>query len=233
MNPVDPITSSHALAEWTARVLSDRDIDDVAMWRMLEYWLQVELYRAVENGAAATWRHLGEYEQPYFTDFPRSGSKTNTKWVDLVLAEPSLDKPSRIVWIELKDMGRSAHTVLANAKGLGHDLASLWSLRPLETQQIWLDPPAHVIDRGRLQEWEKYAFGLLKARHFISQIVIVPNWAINNTSIDDIEKIWIGTFEQRTQSTNADIGIDISRAETRLFTVYAMIHDLPDQREKS
>jgi len=38
------------------------------MWRMLEYWLQVELYRAVENGAATTWRHLGEYEQPYFTD---------------------------------------------------------------------------------------------------------------------------------------------------------------------
>jgi len=165
--------------------------------------------------------------------FPRSGSKTNTKWVDLVLAEPSLDNPSRIVWIELKDMGRSAHTVIANAKGLGHDLAALWSLRPLETQQMWLDPPAHVTDRGRLQEWEKFASGLLKAQHFISQIVIVPNAANSNISVNDIEKIWIGVFEQRTQSTNADVGLDISRAETRSFTVYALIQDLPVQREKS
>ena len=77
----------------------------------------------------------------------------------------------------------------------GYDLAALWSLRPLETQQMWLDPPAHVIDRGRLQEWEKYAPGLLKARHFISQIVIVPNGAINNISIDDIEKIWFGALQ--------------------------------------
>ncbi len=98
---------------------------------------------------------------------------------------------------------------------------------------MWLDPPAHVIDRGRLQEWEKYAPGLLKAQHFISQIVIVPNAAISNISIGDIEKIWIGAFEQRTKSTNADVGFDISRAATRSFTVYALIHDLPGQREKS
>ncbi len=122
---------------------------------------------------------------------------------------------------------------MAKAQGLGHDLAALWSLRPLETQQLWFNPPAHVFDHGPLQEWKKYAPGLLKAQHFISQIVIVPKAAISNISIGDIEKFWIGAFEKRTQITSDDVGFDISRAQTMSFTVYALIRDLPGQREKS
>lgn len=227
--PADPFSSPSVLAAWTAGLLSGRGIDEVAKWRMLEYWLQVELYRAVEAGAAGAWRHLGDYEQPYSTDQPRSGSKTNTKWVDLVLAEPALDAPDRITWIELKDVGRSADTLEANAKGLGQDLAALWSLRPLETQQIWLNPPPHVIDAGRLPEWKAYAPGLLKAKHLIGQIVIVPKSAQNSISADVMEKMWLDAFEQRTKSKHTKVGVVIGRADTRSFTIHALVHDLPEK----
>jgi len=48
MKSTSPISSSAEIAEWAAEVLSARGIDEVATWRMLEYWLQVELYRAGE-----------------------------------------------------------------------------------------------------------------------------------------------------------------------------------------
>jgi len=227
MKSANPISSSTEIAEWTAEVLSARGIDEVATWRMLEYWLQVELYRAVEAGAAGAWRYLGEYEQPYFTDQPNSGSKTKTKWIDLVFALPPLNSPDRIVWIELKDVGRSAHTLVPNAKGLGYDLAALWSLRPLETQQTWLNPPPHAIDRGRLPEWNAYGPGLLNAKHLIAQIVLVPKSAWQFISADQMENLWLSAFEQRTKSKRAEVGIVISRAETKSFTIHALIHDLP------
>jgi hypothetical protein len=120
---------------------------------MLEYWMQVELYRAAETGNAGAWKYLGEYEQPYYTTIPRSGCKSNTKWVDMVLAEPLLQSPRRIAWIELKDVGRSKLTLAANLKGVGHDLAALYTLLPQKTKEIWLNPLPHAIDRGRLDEW--------------------------------------------------------------------------------
>ncbi len=227
MKAANPMSSSTKLAEWTAKVLSARGIDDVATWRMLEYWLQVELYRAVEAGAAPPWRHLGEYEQPYFTGQPNSGSKTNTKWIDLVFAVPPLNSPNRIVWVELKDGGRSAHTLVSNSKSLGYDLAALWSLCPIETQQMWLNPPPHIIDRGRLSEWSDYGPGLQKAKHLIAQIVLVPKSALQFVSADELENLWLSAFEQRTKSKRAEVGIVISRAETKSFTIHALIHDLP------
>jgi hypothetical protein len=233
VNNADPMSSSTEIAEWAANVLSARGIDEVATWRMLEYWLQIELYRAVEAGAAGAWRHLGAYEQPYFTNQPTSGSKTKTKWIDLVLAVPTLESPDRIVWIELKDVGRSAHTLVSNAKGLGSDLAALWSLRPLETQQTWLDPPSHAIDRGRLLEWNKYGPGLLNAKHLISQIVLVPKSAWQSISADEMENLWLGAFEQRTKVKRAEAGIVISRAETKTFTIHALVHDLPKANHTS
>lgn len=231
MKLVDPLSSSSVLAAWTAGILSGRGVDDVAAWRMLEYWLQVELYRAVEAGAAGVWRHLGEYEQPYFTDTPRSGSKTHTKWIDLVLAEPTLEEPHRIAWIELKDLGRSAHTIVANARGLGHDLAALWSLRPAETQETWLNPPAHVIDRGRLSEWGAFAPALLRANHLISQIVIVPKSAQESISADAMEELWLGAFEERAKLSGSEGGFVVGRAETRQFLVHALVRGLPQKSE--
>ena len=38
---VDPFLNSDAVAKWAAEVLSERGIDEVAKWRMLEYWVQV------------------------------------------------------------------------------------------------------------------------------------------------------------------------------------------------
>jgi hypothetical protein len=227
MESSNPMSSSAEIAKWAADVSSTRSIDDVTNWRMLEYWLQVELYRAVEAGIGGAWRHLGGYEQPYFTDQPNIRSKTKTKWIDLVFATPPLNSPDYIVWIELKDVGRSAHTIVANSKGLGDDLAALWSLRPVETKQMWLNPPLHVIDRGRLPEWSQYANGLLYAKHKIGQIVLVPKSASQFISADDIENLWLSIFEQRTKSKLCDAGIVISRAETKSFNIHALIHDLP------
>jgi hypothetical protein len=227
MKSSNSMSSSAEIAEWAAKVLSARGIDEVATWRMLEYWLQVELYRAMEDGIGGVWRHLGEYEQPYFTDRPNSGSKTKTKWIDLVFAVPPLNSPNSIIWIELKDIGRSAHRFVKNAKGLGDDLAALWSLRPIETQQMWLNPPSHAIDRGRLSEWKLYGPGLLNAKHLIAQIVLVHKSVRQLISADEMEHLWLSQFEQRTKSKRSEVGIVISRAETKSFTIHALIHDLP------
>jgi hypothetical protein len=79
MLTLEPFSDSRVLADWVRDVLLRSRIDEIASWRMLEYWFQVELYRAIESAKAGAWRHLGRYEQPYYTNLPRSGSKTNTK----------------------------------------------------------------------------------------------------------------------------------------------------------
>ena len=227
MTGSDPFRNSSELAAWAAEVLLSRGIDEVAGWRMLEYWVNVELYRAAQEGKAGPWRHLGNYEQPYVTDHPRPGAKTPTKWIDLVLAEPILTAPERVVWMELKDLGRNVDTVRKNAKGLGLDLAALWRLRPVETQQTWLDPPKHAIDRGRLGEWNTLAPGLQQARHLISQIVIVPTPESALISPDELETIWLSSFAVRAKVDHANVIAEIGRAATQKFAVHALVRDLP------
>ncbi len=100
---------------------------------MLEYWMQVEFYSAIESDSACPWNYFGEYEQPYFTQTPKPGSKHKIKWIDLVFAEPIKKNPKQIVWVELKDIGRSEHTVMANAYGIGIDLAALFTIEPAKT----------------------------------------------------------------------------------------------------
>ena len=124
----DPFSSSKILAEWSSQVLIQQGIDQISNWRMVEYWMQVELYRAIEQDNASQWRHFGDFEQPYYTAILRSGSKYNVKWVDLVFAKPELKHPEQILWVELKDIGRSSHTVVANSRGLGQDLSALNSV---------------------------------------------------------------------------------------------------------
>lgn len=147
-----PFSDSNTLADWAAENLGVRGIDEVSEWRMLEYWFQVEIFRLAQSCMAGTRHHIGNYEQPYHTELPRSGSKTKTKWIDLVLANPAPEAPEAIVWVELKDLGRSKSTTINNAKGLGHDLAALWALSPDKTKRLWLSPQPHSIDRGRLDE---------------------------------------------------------------------------------
>lgn len=223
-----PFSNSNALAHWVRDVLLQKRIDEVASWRMLEYWFQVELYRAFESGAAGGWRHFGSYEQPYHTNLPRSGSKTRTKWIDLVVAEPDIRAPRTIMWLELKDVGRSGSTIATNAKGLGYDLAALWALDPEETRKLWQTPPPHVVDRGRLEEWTTLAPGISLARHLLGQIVLRQNSPEGFVSSDDLERLWLESFYQRSNAST-DGSMNVGRAETATFTVHALVMPLAMQ----
>lgn len=188
--------------------------------------MQAELYRAAETGKAGAWRHLGEHEQPYYTAMPVSGSKKNVKWVDLVLAEPKLESPEEIVWIELKDIGRNSSTLKNNIKGLGQDLAALYRLDPKKTMDIWADPPFYVIDKGRKNEWDLYAKSLDTQNHLIAQIVLVPKIIFEDTSADSITKSWLETFENRASVKPDEHKISISHAIGEKFMIFSLISKL-------
>jgi len=222
---MNPFLSSKSLSEWSAHNLKDRGIDEVADWRMLEYWFQVELFRLAKQGRAGAWHHIGNFEHPYHTDLPRSGSKTKTKWIDLVLAEPSPSQPNTIVWIELKDIGRSKNTVVSNAKGLGHDLAALWALSPTKTKDLWLNPQPHSIDRGRLEEWNKFGPYLDQAKQLIAQIVIGLIAMEDHMSPEKIIDAWLESFLLRTGS-NAPAP-EVAVEKTEKFYVYGLVTELP------
>lgn len=162
---------------------------------------------------------------------PHSGSKYNTKWVDLLFGESENGIPRRVEWIELKDIGRSARTMTSNLKGVGHDLAALYTLRVSETKQLWLNPPAHIVDRGRQEEWNRLAPWLDAPEHLIAQIVIIPHSFITENS-DEIAKIWLQAFEARIKSVE-DHGIKISSCNVptndlrTALSVYALVTSLP------
>jgi len=223
----DPFENSETLSAWTSDVLVQRGIQEVAKWRMLEYWMQVELYRAVEAGHAGGWRYLGEYEQPYYTKIPRSGRKYNTKWVDMVLAELNLDSPGRVVWIELKDVGRSEHTLEPNLKGLGRDLAALYTLNPIKTKEIWMNPPPHAVDKGRQEEWNFCASALDVDDHLIAQIVIVPQVMVNEVGGQFVSHNWLDSFEKRATVESTKHGIHIAQTDRGGFSTFALVAPLP------
>ena len=223
----DPFLNSETLALWAAKHLGERGIDEVADWRMLEYWFQVEIFRLTQLGLAGAWCHVGHYEQPYHTELPHSGSKTKTKWIDLILARPVPENPDAVIWVELKDIGRSKTTTANNAKGLGHDLAALWALNPTKTKELWLNPLPHSIDRGRLDEWNKFGPNLDRGKQFIAQIVIGPKSVEGVMGPEEIIEIWSRTFLQRAGSTAPANAPEINHKETSRFNVYGLIAKLP------
>jgi hypothetical protein len=230
---IDPLQNSQTLANWAARVLKEARLGEVTSWRMLEYWMQVELFRATQNGNAGQWSYLGTFEQPYYTNSPRSGSKYNIKWVDLVLAEPYVENPSRIAWIELKDIGRSHHRLMSNASGLGQDLAALAMLDPEKTIEVWQKPPEHIADLGRHEEWKTHQSVLKNASHIIGQIVLVPGKFANQDDLDLITAYWIKTFQSR-------VGNQIHREELAFanttvdgFVLFALVHHLINLQPKA
>lgn len=204
-------------------MLSQKGIDQISTWRMLEYWVQVEIYRAIEAGAAGPWRYFGEYEQPYYTGLPQSGSKSKTKWIDLVLADPDPAHPLRIIWIELKDIGRSQHTLINNARGIGYDLASVFTIDPALTRKIWENPGIYDIDRGRLLEWQKLAPGLERAVHLFAQIVLVPRYYLENSGEQSLIGVWLKTFQGRIKHLGVNPPIDIARQNTQKFIIFALV----------
>ncbi|MDZ7736892.1 MAG: hypothetical protein U5P41_12925 [Gammaproteobacteria bacterium] len=223
---MDPFVDSMTLAAWSADMLEQKGIDEIARWRMIEYWFQVELFRAIQAGKAGLWSHIGDYEHPYHTEKPRQGSKTKTKWVDLVLAQPKLDSPNSIVWIELKDLGRSKATAINNAAGLGRDLAALWALDVEQTRKIWIDPLPHSFDRGRLEEWQQYGPKLTRASHRIAQIVLCHKSLCSSVSSKMIQQRWIQSFHSRLAGSDPKVSFEIAEAETDQFLVLALVQDL-------
>jgi hypothetical protein len=223
----DPFSNSENLASWTAKHLSKCGIDEVADWRMLEYWFQVEIFRLTQQGLAGSWRHVGHYEQPYHTEQPRSGSKTKIKWIDLVLAKPEPENPDAVVWVELKDIGRSKTTTANNAKGLGHDLAALWALNPTKTKELWLNPQQHSMDRGRLNEWNKFGPNIDHGKQLIGQIVIGPKSVEGGMGPEEIIEIWLRSFFQRAAGTAPAQVPEIKYKDTGKFNVYGLVASLP------
>ena len=223
-NIVNPFSDSGTLAGWAVNVLSKKGIDQISKWRMLEYWMQVEFYSAIESDSACPWNYLGEYEQPYFTRTPKPGSKHKIKWIDLVFAEPIKKNPKQIVWVELKDIGRSEHTVMANAYGIGIDLAALFTIEPAKTCEIWKNPPEHVVDKGRSSEWKELCEGIEKATQLIAQIVIVPKYLIDISGLENqIVQKWLTTFQNRTKHPKHNQTVEISDDNTEKFKIFAIV----------
>lgn len=221
----DPFGSSVALARWAAGILRAQGIDYISKWRMLEYWMQVELYRSVNDSKAGVWRYVGDHEQPYHTDVPLSDRKSEAKWVDLLLAEPDPKSPKRLVWVELKDVGRSEHTLEANAVGLGQDLAALYSLNPSKSKKLWLEPHASRVDKGRVKEWEAYAAVLDCDDQLIAQTVLVPKEFCQRHA-KMIVDTWRQTFEKRAKVSPLSHKITIERSDTDQFAIFALVSGL-------
>lgn len=227
MTSKEPFASAQDLAPWAAEVLQARGIDAIADWRMLEYWVQVELYRAAQLDRAGTWRHLGDYEQPCVTRIPRA--KSETKWVDLVLAREREGRIERILWVELKDLGRNPQTAAINARGLGKDLAALWGIDKAATIGQWRKPPARAVDRGRLHHWSQLAESTAGADWWIGQVVIVPKRRFESVTEGDIREPWLREFDARVKRKRgvAPPRPVIARAMTEAFRVYAVIERGP------
>jgi hypothetical protein len=229
---VDRLGTAASMAAWVAEVLTSRGIDEIADWRMLEYWFQVELYRAVSQGLAGDWDHLGDYEQPYFTKLPRA--KSPTKWIDLVFRSPREGPVQRTLWIELKDLGRNSNTLRTNAIGLGKDLAALRGIDRQKTLQQWRKPPPMAVDRGRLAAWMVQADAAAKGIWHVGQVAIVSKACLKLVPADEIEQLWVAEAHKRCKPLElGEPGVcvpAVARAETDKFVVLAVRETLATTR---
>lgn len=221
---INPFVSSQSLAEWAKNILVKRDVDSLARWRMLEHWMQPELYRAAELGNAGSWRHLGEGEQPYYTAQPRKTSAFEVKWIDLVFAQPNLEKPKQIIWFELKHIGRSQERLKTNAADLGNDTAALYTLDPVKTRDVWLNPPTSVKNASKVELWNRYGPGIATAEHYFAQVVLVQKRLVDVNGNDAlIKNAWLKAFERRTNLNPSNHGLHIARADTAAFSLFALV----------
>ncbi len=210
---IEPFDDSSNLAFWSASKLSMAGVDELARWRMLEYWMQVELFQAIETCEGLS--HAGCYEQPYFTKYSRTTSKTNYKWIDLLI-----QSEREMCWVELKDLGRSSLRVKENSKGLGFDLAALTGVEIEKTVNGLIDPPPHIIDKARLKEWAELAEKVSKVNHSIAQIVMAPK---SITDVGSILEWWSDSYTRRTGVAYVS---DFGQAETKEFWIIGTIQSL-------
>lgn len=229
-SPDGAFASAESLAHWAAGILQARGIDAIADWRMLEYWMNVELYGAVQGGSAGNWRHLGCYEQPYKTRFKIPGRKSNTKWIDLLLGWPTAEGPEHVMWIELKDLGRNPKTLAANAAGLGKDLAALWGIEKAATLAQFKKQESLAVDRGRGEEWLGLAGTLESAHWWFGQIAIARQDVRREASVD-VADHWLASFRKRLEDNEPPQSPprppQIARENTVRFEVYVLVDELP------
>ena len=110
---------------------------------------------------------------------------------------------------------------------MGHDLAALWALNPTKTKELWLNPLPHSIDRGRLNEWNKFGPNLEHGEHFIAQIVIGPKSVEGGMEPEEIIETWSRSFLQRTAGTAPAQAPEIKFKDTEKFNVYGLVSILP------
>jgi len=220
-----PFNTSKQLADWTTRILTERDIDCLIDWRMLEQWMQTEIFRAIDTDTGNPWRHFGYGEQPYCCDMPKSLSKpTSVPRIDLVFAQPEFELPQQIIWFELKHIGRSQETLQTNANNLGADLIALYSINPAKTKELWLNPPGHVVNANKTEFWKKHAHGIERAEHFYAQVVLIQKDLADLPGNETlVRNRWLTSFENRGKITSRQHDISIERADTQRFTIFALV----------
>lgn len=110
-----------------------------------------------------------------------------------------------------------------NIRGLGADLAALWAIDVAKTQNLWLNPSAYSMDRGRLAEWNEHGERLQNARHLVSQIAICHKSLLSEITIDEIRELWLQAFATRTGHSFAGDSFDIATSETKEFVVLGLL----------
>jgi hypothetical protein len=216
-----PLNDSESLAAWAAQTLRSKGIDGIGDWHMLEYWMQAELYRAIRDGGVDGWDHFGGYEQPYVTKYRPKGNKSDWKWADLLLSDRD-ESPTKLVWFELKDLGRNDRRLPMNARSVGVDLAALIGLRPDATSHGWRETDPHITNKPRNGWWARNATAVGRASHMYAQIVIVPKGLAS--SVDRILGDWTDACSAILLGGEAGPGCgDLGRAATDRFLLFGLV----------
>lgn len=208
---------------WIKSVLHERRVSEVISWRMLEYWLQVELFRSLNRLIFDDFKAEGTYEIPYVTSYsPRNREKIGVKWSDLLAINR---KESLAIWFELKDLGRSVNRLEYNAKGVGKDLVSLYKLSWKETLNELRNPRVTSKDVNRKEEFLKVADDLEQCRHMLGIVVVI--FPSEDFNAEKCKKIITNTYNyilrkekcprpQFAKSTYNEFGIMVGGIETTL-----------------
>jgi hypothetical protein len=83
------------------------------------------------------------------------------------------------------------------------------------------------MDRGRRDEWDRYAPALDAKRHLIAQIVLVPEMLLREVDDSIVTEHWLSTFAARSNVTDIRPAIQIGKAVSCGFAVFSVVAGLP------
>jgi len=223
MKNENPFINSFSLGQWVKNILSKSRIDTISEWRMLEYWIQVEIYRNLLEEDWVSWKPVGDYEQPYYTRNPHLGSKSNWKWADLVIWRKRNGK-NEMLWFELKDLGRSKERLDDNIKQVAFDTVALKGFDAFKTLEGWLEPPEVIRDKGRIKEWKSNSFIFDGANHRFAQVILIPlHFADTSDEHNNIKTTWNKFLMDILKNTNVNITHNINVSTTQKFSIFSII----------